>query len=458
MKKLIVIFFLLPVVAMAQTVIKDSIYSTIMKEQRKIEVVLPDDYKPGSGARYDVTYVTDGEWNTKIVAQLQRFAQIQFMPANIIVSLPNTYINGHNMRDRELTPIHVDGNPVSGGADNYIAFIKTELIPYIEKKYPTKGQRTLEGGSLGGLFGLYCFFKEPELFQSYMLADPAFWYGDGFLMKMAAEKLPSLPNPERTILFTGREGAAFREMGVKAMDSIFHANAPATLHWKTLVYTGETHNSTIFKTVYDGLKYTYEGYTPDSLVFHPMAGIILKDKPFNFYCFSDERMHVRYTTDGTEPTSASPEMPQGMKEMNTPSQVTLKAFCARQEYNKVLKTDYKIGTVLTAVKKPGKIKPGGLDSIAGLQSGFLEIKEDGYYIFGLVDPVTDVTLHLGDQLLFDYKKATGNGKDKTFIIPLQKGFYPLHLQYTGTVIPMIIYLVPGGNETNPIPRDVLYHH
>jgi len=199
MKKLIVIMFLLPLAAQAQEIIKDSIYSNTMKEQRKIEIVLPDDYKEGDGKRYDVVYVTDGEWNTKIVAQMQRFVQIQFVPPQIIVSLPNTYINGRNMRDRDLTPTHIDGNPVSGGADKYIAFIKTELVPYIEKKYPTTGQRTLEGGSLGGLFGLYTFFKEPDLFQSYMLADPAFWWDNGFLMKMAAEKLPALPNPERTI-------------------------------------------------------------------------------------------------------------------------------------------------------------------------------------------------------------------------------------------------------------------
>jgi predicted alpha/beta superfamily hydrolase len=458
MKKLIIILFLLPVAAMAQEIIKDSIYSNIMKEQRKIEVVMPDDYKPGAGIRYDVTYVTDGEWNTKIVAQLQRFAQIQFMPPNIIVSLPNNYVKGRNMRERDLTPTHIQGNDVSGGADNYIAFIKTELIPYIENKYPTKGKRTLEGGSLGGLFGLYTFFKEPELFQSYMLADPAFWWDDAFLMKMAAQKLDSLPNPERTVLFTGREGEAFKEMGVKNMDSIFRAKAPAKLHWKTLVYTGETHNSTIFKTVYDGLKYTYEGYTTDSLEFHPMAGIILKDKPFNFYCFPDERMHVRYTTDGTEPTSESPEIKAGIQSMNIPVQVTLKAFCARPEYTKVLQTNYKIGTVLPAVKMPGKIKSGGLDSIAGKQSGYLEIKEDGYYIFGLVDPSTDATFKVGSQLLFDYKSAGGNGKDKTFILPLQKGFYPIQLQYAGVVIPKIICVVPGEKEPKPIALTVLYHH
>jgi hypothetical protein len=189
-----------------------------------------------------------------------------------------------------------------------------------------------------------------------------------------------------------------------------------------------------------------------------MAGIILKDKPFNFYCFPDERVHVRYTTDGTEPTTASPEMKEGIQEMNIPSQVILKTFCARPEYNKILKTDYKIGTVLPAVKKPGKIKAGGLDSLAGQQNGFIEIKEDGYYIFGLVNPETDVSLHFGNQLLFDYKKATGNGKDKTFILPLQKGFYALHLQYAGTVVPKIIYVVPGNKQPNPIPQDLLYHH
>lgn len=454
---LVVTLFCLSHAAISQEIIKDSIYSKILKEQRAIEVVLPDNYKPGSVDRYEVTYVSDGEWNTKIIANMAAFAGYQFMPPNIIVSLPNTYINKQNMRDRDLTPTHITQNPVSGGADNYIAFLKTELIPYIESKYPTKGARTYHGGSLGGLFGLYTFFKEPELFQSYTLSDPAFWWDNGFLMKMAAAQLPTLPNPDRTVYFTGREGKALSGMGVKEMDSIFKASAPAALHWKMTVYSGETHNSMIFKTAYDGFKFTYEGYTTEDVEFHPMSGIVLKDKPFNLFCFPGDFANVRYTTDGTEPTLLSPQIKEGVTPITGVTELTLKAF-SRKGYDRITKGYFTQGSVLPAVKKPAKVKPGGLDTLAGNISGYIEVKEDGYYIFGLENIFWHAKLSIGNKLLIDYALVTGNGKDQTCIVPLQKGFYPIQLKYSAEQkAPGLYYLTPGKERPNPIPVELQYH-
>lgn len=439
----------------AQEIIKDSIYSNVLKEQRKIEVVLPDHYKPGE--RYEVTYVTDGEWNTKIVAQLQRFAEIQFMPPNIIVSLPNTYVNKRNYRERDFTPYKIPENELTGGADNFLSFLKTEVIPYIEKKYPTKGDRTYYGGSLGGVFGIYTFFKEPQLFQSYLLADPAFWWGNGFLMKMAADSLPSLPNPGRTLLFTGREGKALQGMGIKDMDSIFHAKAPAALHWKTLVYTGETHNSMIFKTVYDGFKYTYNGYTTTDINYHPMSGIILKDKPFNLFCFPEEHLDVHYTTDGTEPTAASPRLTAGVSQITVPVQLTLKVLAARNEYARTKKGTFTIGEMWHGTDKPKKTLQGGLDTLNGHVAGFIELKEPGYYIFGMVSPGVDAKLSLNNHVLIEHKTNMGDG-DQSYIVPLDKGFYQLDVTYSaGADIPRLLYVAPGTQQAGPIPADIQYH-
>ncbi len=439
----------------AQEIIKDSIYSNVLKEQRKIEVVLPDKYNPAE--KYEVTYVTDGEWNTKIVAQLQRFAEIQFMPPNIIVSLPNTYVNNDNYRVRDFTPYKIPDNKLTGGADNFLSFLKTEVIPYIEKKYPTKGYRTYYGGSLGGVFGLYSFFKEPELFQSYLLADPAFWWGDGYLMKMAADSLTSLPNPERTLLFTGREGKALQGMGIKDMDSIFRAKAPAALHWKTLVYSGETHNSMIFKTVYDGLKYTYNGYMTADINYHPMSGIILKDKPFSLYCFPEEHLDVHYTTDGTEPTAASPKLTAGVSQITVPVQLTVKVLAARNEYSKMKKGNFTIGEMWHSVDKPKKAFPGGLDTLSGHVAGFIELKEPGYYIFGLENAVAGTRLSLNKQVLIDCKENTGDDA-QTYIVPLDKGFYQFDVTYNAAAsTPKLLYVAPGKDQALPIPTNIQYH-
>lgn len=454
----VLVFLLLPLGGFAQEVIKDSIYSEALKEQRKIEIVLPDNYKPGSGEKYEATYVTDGEWNTKIVAQLQRFVQIQRMPPNVIVSLPNTYVNGENMRGRDFTPTKANDLRYEGGADKFITFLKDELIPYVEKKYPIKGLRTLYGGSLGGVFGLYTFFKEPFLFQSYMLADPAFWWDNKYLIKMAADSLPVLPNPGRTLLMTGREGEPFRYMMVKDMDSVFRAKAPATLHWKTLVYTGETHNSMLFKTVYDGFIYTYEGFARDAVKFHPMGGIVLKDKPFNLFCYPEEQLNnVRYTTDGTEPVLTSPAINRGVSPVTVSSQLVVKAFSVRDEYDKTTKGNFVIGETLRALPKLKNAKPGGLDTLAGHIDGFIEIKEPGYYLFALMHPDQETKVSIGDQQMFDFVPAKERD-DVSYMLPLEKGFYPLHITYTaGKNAPEFRYIVPGKDEPEVIPAALQYH-
>ncbi len=105
----------------------------------------------------------------------------------ILVAIPNRYIDKVNQRDRDFLPVHVDDNALSGGADKFISFLKTELIPYINKTYPTNGTNSLYGHSYGGLFSMYTFLIEPELFETCFATDPSFWWNNDFAIKLAAE-------------------------------------------------------------------------------------------------------------------------------------------------------------------------------------------------------------------------------------------------------------------------------
>ena len=108
----------------------DSINSTVLKQKRFVQVFVPTSYKPGSSDKYDVLYVLDGgNWNMSIVTQLQRFIQNEgHMPPTIIVSVMGID------RNIELTPtVLKTWNAPTGGADNFLAYIRDELIPYINK-------------------------------------------------------------------------------------------------------------------------------------------------------------------------------------------------------------------------------------------------------------------------------------------------------------------------------------
>ena len=293
--------------------IYDTVYSDILKEKRPIQINLPASYKPDSSARYDVLYVLDGEWNTSLAKTVRGFLEYgKFIPANIIIAgIPNLYRGNDNFRDRDFTPTPLNFSPMSGGAANFLSFLKNDLLPYIDKKYLTnKENNTLYGTSLGGLFALYAFFQEPSLFKSYLTVEPSLWWDDGYLNKLAIEKMGSLSNVQGTLWISSRNGAAYREMGIAPLDSILRQNAPKNLDWKVETYPNETHFTAIWKGIYDGYKFSYRGMMPEGdFALDPMNGRLVKGKSFSLYCFNmASENYIHYTTDGSAPTNTSPTL------------------------------------------------------------------------------------------------------------------------------------------------------
>jgi predicted alpha/beta superfamily hydrolase len=81
-------------------------------------------------------------------------------------------------RDRDMMPIGTPSYPVTKpGADNFISFIRNELIPLAEKGLRTNGQRILSGKSLSGVFTLYVLLKQPQAFDIY-IANSVGWFAD----------------------------------------------------------------------------------------------------------------------------------------------------------------------------------------------------------------------------------------------------------------------------------------
>jgi predicted alpha/beta superfamily hydrolase len=273
----------------------DSLHSSILKQERQIQVFLPPGYTPGSAKKYDVLYALDGsDYNTTLINQVQKFVEWHdYMPPTIIVSVIQID------RNVELTPTHLDTWKGSGGADKFLGFIKSELIPYIDSHYPSNGDNTLWGHSLGGMFVLYTLVNEPTLFKSYIASDPSVWWDNDCVLKMAAAKLRALPFQNTTFFIAGRD-IDMTAMKIDSLELILKKEAPASLKWKLNVYPDETHSSVRLKSTYDGLKFSYEGHIKD-MYFSPMNGIVLKDKPFKLYYGGDTtRMH--YTLDGTVPS------------------------------------------------------------------------------------------------------------------------------------------------------------
>ena len=443
--------------------IRDSVYSDVLKEKRRIQVILPKDYNKDSGKTYEVLYVLDGEWYMEQIPFIYNFVMNSgYASPNIFVLIPNTYVNNVNLRDRDFSPTRINDEQHLGGADNFHAFLKNELIPYVEKKYPTNGLRSLVGSSFSGLFAVYAFIKEPKLFKSYVASDPNLNWDNGYVSKLAGEQLENFTDVTSTLFIAGLEHT-FGGMGIAAMDSVLKTTAPPSLHWKCLPYKDETHYSVQHKAFYDGFRFSHFGYSAKAPEFHPMSGMLEKDKSIRLFILN-ENPAARYTMDGSEVSPSSPVLKRNdLVTISAPSVIKVKSFSHRKEYEQSVQATYKVGTIpsgkerskrsravelrysyfegewkeMPDFKKMKAVQSGiiGPDfNINGLTKssaayrieGNFEAQEDANYIFA-ISADGGSRLFVGGQLLMDSNVSNYKGI-QSYVVSLKKGIYPIDLQ------------------------------
>lgn len=375
--------------------VKDSLQSNVLGEMRGIEITLPSDYSSHDTTRYDVWYVVDGEWNAHTFTNISGYLQaVGFMPPVIIVSIPNRYVNGYNYRDRDLTPTITVDLPNSGGAGNFLRFLERELMPYVQHKYRSSSQNGLFGASFGGLFTMYALLERPSLFRFYVLADPAFRYDNRYISRLTAERLKEIPFSSTALHIGGRAGLSVEYMGRGVMDSILKAVQPRGLHWRSELYDNETHNSVTFKSNYDGLKYAYQGYSSRNISTYPTGGLILKDRPFRVYLYTDNA-DIRYTRNGNKPDDTAARVDEFLL-VSDPSELKIRSFSPSGLFDHDIPVAIRAGNYLSA-KKPAHQKGGPrLDTSSrispkGILEGYVHIPVDGYYILQLT-PSAKTTL------------------------------------------------------------------
>lgn len=171
----------------AQRAVAESIDSEVLNETRQIYVKVPENYDANSNEKYPVAYILDGEFILTTVDMVHSYYSGGFIPEMVLVGIIND-----KHRNRDLTTSEVSGmNGENGQAENFIQFIESELIPYVEQNYPVTAYRTLIGHSYGGLFTVNALLKHTELFENYLAIDPSLDWDNQKLLKEASEMVKS---------------------------------------------------------------------------------------------------------------------------------------------------------------------------------------------------------------------------------------------------------------------------
>jgi predicted alpha/beta superfamily hydrolase len=236
--------------------------STVLGEDRVVLVRTPVGYET-SNVKYPVLYMTDGDAHMGHTdSTVQFLVQNGRMSDLIVVGVTNTD------RTRDLTPAksttrNAAGqlqSPTSGGADNFLKFFETELIPTIEKQYRVQPYRIFAGHSFGGLFAIHTMITRPGLFNAYIAASPSLQWVDNEALKRAEDFL-SKQKELKVTLFTslgnepGGIGDAFEEFRA----ALAKTNIKG-FEWQAERMNDEDHGSVVLRSYYFGLRKIYEGW------------------------------------------------------------------------------------------------------------------------------------------------------------------------------------------------------
>ncbi len=153
------------------------LYSENVQDSFYIYVKLPKYYDQEINKSYPVVYLLDGDIAFPMAWSVVRYLQYgKYVPDVIIVGIGYgglLYSSKLSKRERDYSISEFEGLTGTGGADNFLNFIREELIPYLETEYRMDPNNfTLSGHSLGGLFTLYTLFSESYLFSNYIANSP----------------------------------------------------------------------------------------------------------------------------------------------------------------------------------------------------------------------------------------------------------------------------------------------
>ena len=274
--------------------------SATLGETRDIIVSLPDGYDT-SNADYPVLYMLDGGENAEhAIGTMMTLTDVGLVPPMIFVGIVSTN------RSLNFTPSQMPGDENSGGADAFLSFLASELMPWVDARYRTNSHRIFEGHSYGGLFGAYALMEQPDLFDDYIILSPSLWWNGEELTQSAARHFDGANYRGKRVYFSigDEDGWGMRQelkRFVKAVETARshgllweyeeiadeeHMSVRAPAHYRALRYlfadlqleaTAETFDADAFRRHHEAIKARYgQGARPQEITYHHIGLNLLR--------------------------------------------------------------------------------------------------------------------------------------------------------------------------------------
>lgn len=247
--------------------------SKVMQEPRRVIVWTPPGYENGR-ARVPVLYLTDAERQfAHTVTTVEFLSRNGRAPAMVVVGIFNTD------RTRDLTP-YKDGTeendarlPTSGGADRFLQFVETELVPWVESRYRTEPFRLFAGHSFGGLFAVHALATRPGLFNAVISVSPTLAWRQGEPTRRMERMLAGHRAVKASLYVTLGDEGDVMQSGFDRMKAVLEQHASPNLRWHMVSMKEEDHGSIVLRSHYNGIEAIFEGWQMPRSAGAPSAGL-----------------------------------------------------------------------------------------------------------------------------------------------------------------------------------------
>lgn len=249
-----------------------TVYSEILGEERRLFVHAPS-RDEGDEGRHPVLFLLDGDESLfRSAVGLTSYASQRegWLPELIVVAVANTD------RGRDMAPTSIvlpDGRERRAGGDAFLAFLRDEVVPWVDAAYATEPVRILSGTSMSGLSTVCASLRDDSPFHAYLASSPILDWDDEFpLRRLRERQAAGLGLSGFLYLFWGENDDQATQSSCRAFAEQAGKHTPDRLLFRA--YEGEGHCP--YAGFRDGLLALFHGWAPPPNVVRDGAAAVLE--------------------------------------------------------------------------------------------------------------------------------------------------------------------------------------
>lgn len=187
----------------------------------------------------------------------------------IVVGIESPYNREKNQsRNKDFLPTATNPEtianyPDAGGADSFLSYVKTEVVPFIDSNYRTLPEKVAVGHSNGGTLISYSMLTDPDFFDAYIAISPNYSYDDGQMVKRFSKLDPKTIKTEKFVFIshsnenikTSERWTGWAESNQKIVEMLNSDKFKTTIYLETKDFSAtENHGTTFPIGAFYGLK------------------------------------------------------------------------------------------------------------------------------------------------------------------------------------------------------------